>query len=122
MKHVNKKTVRFSLDEQKRIVYPYGESIPTSNGDMQSMRTKLCIMTAYADETLALLNVLGQDVSDSVDWNSRLQFEGVDGDKQSVVMQSGMGKGRAASKVPKLLSVFKPLGGVDRATVDKSSV
>ena len=45
------------------------------------MRTKLCIMTAYADETLALLSVLGQDVGGSVDWNSRLQFEWIDGDK-----------------------------------------
>lgn len=61
------------------------------------MRTKLCIMTAYADETLALLNVLGQDAGDSVDWNSRFQFEWADGDKKWVVMQSGMGKVRAAS-------------------------
>ena len=45
------------------------------------MAKKLCIMTAYADETLALLNALGQNMSDSVDWNSRLQFEGVDGDR-----------------------------------------
>ncbi len=61
------------------------------------MGSKLCIMTAYADETLALLNALGQDVSDSVDWNSRLQFECCYGDKQWVIMQSGMGKVRAAS-------------------------
>ena len=39
------------------------------------MTKKLCIMTVYADETLALLKSLGQDVNDSVDWNSRLQFE-----------------------------------------------
>ena len=46
------------------------------------MSAKLCIMTAYADETLALLNTLGQDVSGSVDWNSRLQFEGYNEEKQ----------------------------------------
>ncbi|RKU25139.1 hypothetical protein C6497_16460 [Candidatus Poribacteria bacterium] len=34
-------------------------------------------MTAYADETLAILKVLGHDVCGSVDWNSRLQFEGL---------------------------------------------
>ena len=39
------------------------------------MSAKLCIMTAYADETRALLKVLGQEVGDSVDWNNRLQFE-----------------------------------------------
>ena len=65
---------------------------------MQSMAVKRCIMTAYADETLTLLNVLGQDVGDSVDWNSRLQFENVDGDKKWVVMQSGLGKVCAASR------------------------
>ena len=54
-------------------------------------------MTAYADETRILLNVLGQEVGDSVDWNSRLQFEWSDGDEKWVVMQSGMGKVRAAS-------------------------
>ena len=61
------------------------------------MSAKLCIMTAYADETHTLLNVLGQEVGDSVDWNSRLQFEWSDGNKKWVVMQSGMGKVRAAS-------------------------
>ena len=71
------------------------------------MRTKLCIMTAYADETLALLNVLGQDVSDSVDWNSRFQFEGVDGDQKWVVMQSGMGKVRAASMCQMIIDTYQ---------------
>lgn len=71
------------------------------------MNTKLCIMTAYADETLALLNVLGQDASDSVDWNSRLQFEGVDGNKQWVVMQSGMGKVRAASMCQMIIDTYQ---------------
>ena len=71
------------------------------------MRTKLCIMTAYADETLALLNVLGQDVGGSVDWNSRLQFEGVDGNKQWVVMQSGMGKVRAASMCQMIIDTYQ---------------
>ena len=71
------------------------------------MNTKLCIMTAYADETLALLNVLGQDVGGSVDWNSRLQFEGVDGDKKWVVMQSGMGKVRAASMCQMIIDTYQ---------------
>ena len=71
------------------------------------MNTKLCIMTAYADETLALLNVLGQDVGSSVDWNSRLQFEGVDGDKKWVVMQSGMGKVRAASMCQMIIDTYQ---------------
>ena len=48
------------------------------------MSAKLCIMTAYADETLTLLNVLGQEVGDSVDWNSRLQFEWSDGNKNGL--------------------------------------
>ena len=61
------------------------------------MRTKLCVMTAYADETKILLDVLGQKVGDSVDWNSRLQFEWSDGNNKWVVRQSGMGKVRAAS-------------------------
>lgn len=69
--------------------------------------TKLCIMTAYADETLALLNILGQDVGGSVDWNSRLQFEGVDGNKQWVVMQSGMGKVRAASMCQMIIDTYQ---------------
>lgn len=64
-------------------------------------------MTAYADETLALLNVLGQDVSDSVDWNSRLQFEGFNGDKKWVVMQSGMGKVRAASMCQMIIDTYQ---------------
>ena len=71
------------------------------------MNTKLCIMTAYADETLALLNILGQDVNGSVDWNSRLQFEGVNGDKEWVVMQSGMGKVRAASMCQMIIDTYQ---------------
>ncbi|MYG07511.1 5'-methylthioadenosine/S-adenosylhomocysteine nucleosidase [Candidatus Poribacteria bacterium] len=69
--------------------------------------TKLCIMTAYADETLALLNVLGQDVGGSVDWNSRLYFEWTDGDKKWVVMQSGMGKVRAASMFQMIIDTYQ---------------
>ena len=61
------------------------------------MRTKLCVMTAYADETKILLDVLGQKVGDSVDWNSRLLFEWSDVNNKWVVRQSGMGKVRAAS-------------------------
>ncbi len=61
------------------------------------MSKKLCVMTAYADETKILLDVLGQKVGDSVDWNSRLQFQWFDGNRKWVVMQSGMGKVRAAS-------------------------
>lgn len=61
------------------------------------MSSKLCVMTAYADETRALLDVLGRDASDLVDWNGRLQFAWYDGDEKWIVMQSGMGKVRAAS-------------------------
>ena len=71
------------------------------------MAEKLCIMTAYADETLALLKVLGQDVKGSVDWNGRLKFEGVDGDKEWVVMQSGMGKVRAASMCQMIIDTYQ---------------
>ena len=41
---------------------------------------KLCVMTAYADETRSLLDVLGHDAGDLVDWNGRLQFAWCDGD------------------------------------------
>lgn len=71
------------------------------------MSAKLCIMTAYADETHTLLNVLGQEVGDSVDWNSRLQFEGSDGNKKWVVMQSGMGKVRAASMCQMIIDTYQ---------------
>ncbi|MDE0086554.1 MAG: hypothetical protein OXU23_12625, partial [Candidatus Poribacteria bacterium] len=71
------------------------------------MRGKLCIMTAYADETLALLNALGQDVGDSVDWNSRLQFECCNGSKLWIVMQSGMGKVRAASMCQMIIDKYQ---------------
>ena len=71
------------------------------------MVKKRCIMTAYADETLALLKVLGQDVKGSVDWNGRLKFEGVDGDKEWVVMQSGMGKVRAASMCQMIIDTYQ---------------
>ena len=71
------------------------------------MSAKLCIMTAYADETLTLLNVLGQDTSDSVDWNSRLKFEWSDGDEKWVVMQSGMGKVRAASMCQLIIDTYQ---------------
>ena len=71
------------------------------------MSAKLCIMTAYADETLTLLNVLGQDTSDSVDWNSRLKFEWSDGDEKWVVMQSGMGKVRAASMCQMIIDTYQ---------------
>ena len=71
------------------------------------MSAKLCIMTAYADETRILLNVLGQEVGDSVDWNSRLQFEWSDGDEKWVVMQSGMGKVRAASMCQLIIDTYQ---------------
>ena len=71
------------------------------------MSAKLCIMTAYADETLALLNVLDHNMSDSVDWNSRQQFEGFNGDKKWVVMQSGMGKVRAASMCQMIIDKYQ---------------
>ena len=51
------------------------------------MSAKLCIMTAYADETLTLLNILEQQT----------EVEGFNRDEKWVVMQSGMGKVRAAS-------------------------
>ena len=71
------------------------------------MSEKLCIMTAYADETLALLNVLGQEAGDSVDWNSRLKFEGRNGNAKWVVMQSGMGKVRAASMCQMIIDKYQ---------------
>ena len=71
------------------------------------MNAELCIMTAYADETLALLNVLGQDVSGSVDWNSRLRFEWTHGDQKWVIMQSGMGKVRAASMCQMIIDTYQ---------------
>ena len=71
------------------------------------MEGKLCIMTAYADETLALLNALGQNVSDSIDWNSRLQFECCNGGKHWIVMQSGMGKVRAASMCQMIIDKYQ---------------
>ena len=71
------------------------------------MNAELCIMTAYADETLALLKVLGRDVSGSVNWNSRLQFEGFNGDQKWVIMQSGMGKVRAASMCQMIIDTYQ---------------
>ncbi len=71
------------------------------------MGGKLCIMTAYADETLKLLNALGRDVSDSIDWNGRLQFECCYEDKQWVIMQSGMGKVRAASMCQMIIDKYQ---------------
>ena len=71
------------------------------------MGGKLCIMTAYADETLALLNALGQDVSDSIDWNGRLQFESCYGNKRWIIMQSGMGKVRAASMCQMIIDKYQ---------------
>ena len=80
---------------------------PPSNYGVKFVSAKLCIMTAYADETHTLLNVLGQTVGDSVDWNSRLQFEWTDGDKKWVVMQSGMGKVRAASMCQLIIDTYQ---------------
>ena len=71
------------------------------------MSSKLCVMTAYADETRALLDVLGRDASDSVDWNGRLQFAWCDGDEKWVVMQSGMGKVRAASMCQMIIDKYR---------------
>lgn len=64
-------------------------------------------MTAYADETRALLDVLGHDASDSVDWNGRLQFAWCDGDEKWTVMQSGMGKVRAASMCQMIIDKYR---------------
>lgn len=77
------------------------------NYGVKFVSAKLCVMTAYADETLALLKVLGQDVSGSVDWNSRLQFAGFNGDQKWVVMQSGMGKVRAASMCQMIIDRYQ---------------
>jgi adenosylhomocysteine nucleosidase len=71
------------------------------------MSAKLCIMTAYADETRALLKVLGQEVDDSVDWNNRLQFECPYKNKEWIVMQSGMGKVRAASMCQMIIDKYQ---------------
>ncbi|MXX14214.1 MAG: 5'-methylthioadenosine/S-adenosylhomocysteine nucleosidase, partial [Gemmatimonadetes bacterium] len=73
----------------------------------KSMSSKLCVMTAYADETRALLDVLGHDASDSVDWNGRLQFAWRDGDEKWIVMQSGMGKVRAASMCQMIIDKYQ---------------
>ena len=71
------------------------------------MSSKLCVMTAYADETRVLLDVLGQDASDSVNWNGRLQFAWCDGDEKWIVMQSGMGKVRAASMCQMIIDKYQ---------------
>ena len=71
------------------------------------MSSKLYVMTAYADETRALLDVLGHDASDSVDWNGRLQFAWRDGDEKWIVMQSGMGKVRAASMCQMIIDKYQ---------------
>jgi len=71
------------------------------------MSSKLCVMTAYADETRALLDVLGHDAGDSVDWNGRLQFAWCDGDEKWVIMQSGMGKVRAASMCQMIIDKYQ---------------
>ncbi len=71
------------------------------------MGSKLCIMTAYADETLALLNALGQGVNETVDWNGRLQFECCNRGKQWIIMQSGMGKVRAASMCQMIIDEYE---------------
>ena len=73
----------------------------------KSMSSKLCVMTAYADETRALLDVLGHDASDSVDWNGRLQFAWCSGDEKWIVMQSGMGKVRAASMCQMIIDKYQ---------------
>lgn len=71
------------------------------------MNTKICIMTAYADETLSLLNAFGQNVNDSVEWNNRLQFECDFENEQWIIMQSGMGKVRAASMCQIIIDKFQ---------------
>ena len=63
-------------------------------------------MTAYADETRMLLNALDQPVGDPVAWNSRLQFAGVNRDQKWCVLQSGMGKVRAASMCQMIIDTY----------------
>lgn len=64
-------------------------------------------MTAYADETRVLLDVLDRDSCNEVDWNGRLQFEWCDGDRKWAVMQSGMGKVRAASMCQMIIDKYR---------------
>ena len=71
------------------------------------MSSMPCVMTAYADETQVLLNVLAWDSSDEVDWNGRLQFEWFDGDRKWAVLQSGMGKVRAASMCQMIIGKYR---------------
>ena len=71
------------------------------------MSSRLCVMTAYADETKVLLDVLKPNSSDSVAWNGRLQFEWCDGDRKWSVMQSGMGKVRAASTCQMIIDNYR---------------
>ena len=71
------------------------------------MSSRLCVMTAYADETKVLLDVLKPNSSDSVAWNGRLRFEWCDGDRKWSVMQSGMGKVRAASTCQMIIDNYR---------------
>lgn len=64
-------------------------------------------MTAYADETRVLLDVLDRDSCNEVAWNGRLQFEWCDGDRKWAVMQSGMGKVRAASMCQMIIDKYR---------------
>ena len=64
-------------------------------------------MTAYADETRVLLDVLGHDAGDSVGWNGRLRFAWCDGDEKWVIMQSSMGKVRAASMCQMIIDKYR---------------
>ena len=71
------------------------------------MGSAVCIMTAYADETRALLHALGQDRHEPIDWNRRLRFEGVNNGTKWAVFQSGMGKVRAASMCQKIVDTYQ---------------
>ena len=71
------------------------------------MSKDLCVMTAYADETSLLLEVLGRRTERAVDWNSRLHFEWTDATDRWVVLQSGMGKVRAASMCQMIIDTYQ---------------
>ena len=62
----------------------------------------MIIMTAYADETRAVLRALGETGDAAIAWNSRLAFHG---DGWSV-LQSGMGKVRAASLCQRIIDTY----------------
>lgn len=68
------------------------------------MQKQLFILTAYGDETRILLN--GRQ-GDGITWNDRGHFEWEHADVQWNVLQSGMGKVRAASMCQMIIDQFQ---------------